>query len=444
LKLKFDECRLYAVCRAILFLLRHYLLFVRLMGSAASRSYRRSPLTVLGRGGFSIVRKVVTDQGKILAVKEMDVTSLKSVDPLITELTILKAVGEEHPFIVSLNSSFMHTRFCCFVFDAHLGGDLSLHLRNKVIFTETCVAYYMAAIGSALHYLHRLNILHRDVKPHNIVLDSRGVPRLTDFGVSYATPDLSGLAICNLTSGTLPYMAPETLTPTHYHSYQADFWSLGVLAYELLFSQRPFPVHCPKRYVSLASKEYALLWERALESEVIDPALYDWVEAHNAIRDEINPCLSDTLPFERNCNHHPDYWKVPVPAWSSSDRRVSPECIFFLSGLLDVRIHLRLGSPHSFDSFSNHSWLRTNKVDGFDTKKRITLPVPSFTPNLQVVEDILIHELGFATPVESDILSHRICPDDVERLRNCFHYTSPSRAKELSAQPTIMSSIVAV
>ena len=64
------------------------------------------------------------------------------------------------------------------------GGDLRYYLRKRLIFEESDVAFFVACIGSALEFIHSRNILHRDVKPENIILDSRGYPHLTGIGVA--------------------------------------------------------------------------------------------------------------------------------------------------------------------------------------------------------------------------------------------------------------------
>jgi hypothetical protein len=140
-------------------------------------------------------------------------------------------------------------------------------------------------------------------------------------------------------------------------------------------------------------------------------------------------------------NDIPECFRVPIPAWSASADKVSPECVSFLGGLLDVRIPLRLGSPNSFDSFSSHLWLCTHNIPGFDGKAITTHPPPPFIPNLQEVEDILIQNLNNATTPESDIPLQRISPLDLDRLQVCFNSISPSSRKDMSMQPTLMSTM---
>ena len=140
--------------------------------------------------------------------------------------------------------------------DLKTGGDLRYYLKKKLSFEEKDVAFYVACISSALRYIHSKNIIHRDIKPENIILDERGYPHLADFGVAYVCPDESGNMTCNLASGTKQYLAPEVFTRSHIHGPQADYWSLGVVAYELLFSRRPFEKHCPISFITYLEKAY--------------------------------------------------------------------------------------------------------------------------------------------------------------------------------------------
>lgn len=94
----------------------------------------------------------------------------------------------------------------------------------------------------ALEYIHSKNIIHRDLKPENIVFEENGYARLTDFGVARKKKDENA----DETSGTPGYMSPEVICRMN-HSYEADFFALGVIVYELMFgtvlmslTQRPY------------------------------------------------------------------------------------------------------------------------------------------------------------------------------------------------------------
>ena len=90
--------------------------------------------------------------------------------------------------------------------DMKLGGDLREHLKAEIYFEERDVCIVVACISSALDYLHSKLILHRDVKPENIIFDEKGRPYLTDFGVSYVQEDKSSDFLCHSSSGTKQYL----------------------------------------------------------------------------------------------------------------------------------------------------------------------------------------------------------------------------------------------
>jgi len=126
------------------------------------------------------------------------------------------------------------------VMDIALGGDLRYQLKHTVngqSFTEDQARIYISQIVLALEYVHSQGVLHRDIKPENILMDERGWLKLTDFGIAR---DVDASGKCYSTSGTHGYMAPEIYKQNHAHSYEADWFSLGVTAHELMTKTRPF------------------------------------------------------------------------------------------------------------------------------------------------------------------------------------------------------------
>lgn len=122
------------------------------------------------------------------------------------------------------------------VLDLMLGGDLRFHLERGGNMKEDVVRFYIAELSVALDYLHKLQIVHRDLKPDNVLLDEKGHAHLTDFNIAvHFNPRRPLTSI----AGSMAYMAPEVLSKRGYLS-GVDWWSLGVMAYELLFGRRPF------------------------------------------------------------------------------------------------------------------------------------------------------------------------------------------------------------
>ncbi|KAI7795575.1 putative serine/threonine-protein kinase 32A [Triplophysa rosa] len=200
-------------------------------------------LRAIGKGSFGkvcIVQK--KDTKKMYAMKYMN--KLKCVERnevrnVFKELQIMQNL--EHPFLVNFWYSFQDEEDMFMVVDLLLGGDLRYHLQQNVHFTENTVRHYVCEISLALHYLRNKRIIHRDIKPDNILLDEHGHAHLTDFNIAaIVKDDLKATSI----AGTKPYMAPELfqlIEGTHPgYSFAVEWWSLGITAYELLRGQRPY------------------------------------------------------------------------------------------------------------------------------------------------------------------------------------------------------------
>uniref|UniRef100_A0A8C6U6D0 Serine/threonine kinase 32A n=1 Tax=Neogobius melanostomus TaxID=47308 RepID=A0A8C6U6D0_9GOBI len=200
-------------------------------------------LRAIGKGSFGkvcIVQK--KDTKKMYAMKYMN--KLKCVERnevrnVLKELQIMQNL--EHPFLVNFWYSFQDEEDMFMVVDLLLGGDLRYHLQQNVHFAESTIKLYVCELALALGYLRSKRIIHRDIKPDNILLDEHGHVHLTDFNIAaIVKDDLKATSI----AGTKPYMAPElfqTFEGSHPgYSFSVDWWSLGITAYELLRGQRPY------------------------------------------------------------------------------------------------------------------------------------------------------------------------------------------------------------
>ncbi|XP_060154733.1 serine/threonine-protein kinase 32B isoform X2 [Globicephala melas] len=185
------------------------------------------------------------DTKKMYAMKYMNKQKCIERDEVrnvFRELQIMQ--GLEHPFLVNLWYSFQDEEDMFMVVDLLLGGDLRYHLQQNVHFTEGAVKLYICELALALEYLQRYHIIHRDIKPDNILLDEHGHVHITDFNIATV---VKGTEKASSMAGTKPYMAPEVfqvyVDGGPGYSYPVDWWSLGVTAYELLRGWRPYEIH---------------------------------------------------------------------------------------------------------------------------------------------------------------------------------------------------------
>ncbi|KAG5311722.1 ST32B kinase, partial [Acromyrmex insinuator] len=148
----------------------------------------------------------------------------------------------EHPCLVNLWFSFQDEEDLFMVSDLLLGGDLRYHIQQEIVFGEV----FVAEIALALDYLQTHRIIHRDIKPDNILLDEEGHAHVTDFNIATV---LENGQLATSMSGTKPYIAPEIYMCSceEYgvlgYGFAVDWWSLGILAWETLAMERPYPLH---------------------------------------------------------------------------------------------------------------------------------------------------------------------------------------------------------
>ncbi|KAI8087597.1 kinase-like domain-containing protein [Gilbertella persicaria] len=198
-------------------------------------------IKTLGKGAFGKVYKVQHIKRKELyalkVINKEQCIKMDAVKNIIRERTILECV--DHPLVCNMRFAFQDSQSMFMAMDLMSGGDLRSHLVQD--HNENVIKFWIAELVCAIKYLHSQGIVHRDIKPDNILLDQQGHVHLSDFNIACHIPEKNERPLTSL-SGTAVYFAPEIFRGNGYNE-DVDWWSLGITFYECVYGTRPW-LHC--------------------------------------------------------------------------------------------------------------------------------------------------------------------------------------------------------
>lgn len=192
----------------------------------------------LGTGSFGrvfLARRKDDSTAPPVAIKRLKKAAVirqKQVDHILSEKRILQMIN--HPFTVNMLGTFRDDRYLYIVMEYVIGGEFFTVLRKNRRFENDASRFYAAQVTCIFEYLHGRNIIYRDLKPENLLVDSEGYLKLTDFGFAKVIEHRT-YTLC----GTPEYIAPEVLLNKG-HGKPVDWWTMGILIYEMIVGYPPF------------------------------------------------------------------------------------------------------------------------------------------------------------------------------------------------------------
>ncbi|KAF5403047.1 hypothetical protein PHET_03322 [Paragonimus heterotremus] len=227
---------------------------------------RYTVLECIGEGSFGrVYRGRVKDNGQIVAMKFIPKVgkSEKSLKNLKREIGIMQSM--HHANIIEMKDTFETEREVVAITD-YAEGDLFQVIEDDGQLSEEIVRSIACQLVSALYYLHAHRILHRDMKPQNILLGQEGVIKLCDFGFARVM-NLNSMVLTSI-KGTPLYMAPELVQEKPY-DHTADLWALGCILYELFVGKPPFYTESIFQLVKMITK-MSIQWPPDMNPEFKD------------------------------------------------------------------------------------------------------------------------------------------------------------------------------
>ncbi|XP_047520416.1 PAS domain-containing serine/threonine-protein kinase isoform X2 [Pieris napi] len=255
-------------------------------------------LKQIGKGAYGCVKMAYRRSDRLLAVAKFilkeKVGAQFWVDgpdgrkvPL--ELSLLMTL--KHPNIVSVIDMYENDKYFQMVMEKHGAGmDLFEFIERRPRLDEPLLSYIFRQIGQAVEYLHSLNILHRDIKDENVIIDNKFHVKLIDFG---SATFMSKDTLFSTFYGTTEYCSPEVLAGNKYAGPELEMWSMGITLYVLTFFVNPFSdiedtIQGPLSFPQIVSDDLEHLLRWMLCKEPSQRCTVPQLMSHAWIRQPVN------------------------------------------------------------------------------------------------------------------------------------------------------------
>ncbi|CAD8063725.1 unnamed protein product [Paramecium primaurelia] len=283
-------------------------------------------LSTLGTGTFGRVRqaKIKGDpENKVYALKilkKTEVVRLNQVEHIKSEKDILTFI--EHPFIVKMKTSFQDQFYIYMLFEYIQGGELFSRLRKEGRFANDVCLFYATEILTAIIYMHKMQIVYRDLKPENLLIAKDGHVKITDFGFAKKIGNGKTYTLC----GTPEYLAPEIIKGSKVgYGKSVDLWAYGILLFEMLSGYPPF-----------YDNEPIGIYKKILSGLIEFPKFFD-NKVKDLIRKLLNPDIQNRLGFNDNGESIKKHkWYRGVDWTRVENRQIPPPWVPYLRSEDDV------------------------------------------------------------------------------------------------------------
>jgi eukaryotic-like serine/threonine-protein kinase len=323
---------------------------------------------VLGKGGFGTVYLAYDDQlQRMVAIKVPHSNLISHPENAKAYLTEARTVANlDHPHIVPVFDFGSSVQFPCYLVSKYIDGtDLATALKQSRLSIHETVEL-VATVAEALHHAHKQGLVHRDIKPGNILLDKSGKPFVADFGLALREQDMGKGATF---AGTPAYMSPEQARGEgHRVDGRSDIFSLGVVMYELLVGHRPFRADTqaelmqqvtdfearpPRQYDDNIPKELDRICLKALSKRVSER-----YSASKDMADDLRHFLTDqTLNLQSGASAKgigsASFAPVPQPSFSSTASSLSVAASVTATALIPDSRPIKI-LPKGLRSFDAH------------------------------------------------------------------------------------------
>ncbi|KAJ7309082.1 hypothetical protein JRQ81_008388 [Phrynocephalus forsythii] len=268
-------------------------------------------IRVVGRGAFGIVhlcmRKI--DQ-KLVILKQIPVDQMTKDERLAAqnECQVLKLL--HHPHVIEYYENFLEDKALMIAMEYAPGGTLAefIHKRSNSLLDEETILHFFVQIVLALHHVHTKQILHRDLKTQNILLDKHHrMVKIGDFGISKI---LSSKSKAYTVVGTPCYISPELCEGKPYNQ-KSDIWALGCVLYELASLKRAFEApNLPALVLKIMSGTFAPISDRY--SPELRQLILSLLHLDPSKRPQLNELMAEAICARPLLNLYTDIGSVGV------------------------------------------------------------------------------------------------------------------------------------